>query len=409
MKFNYFIALLVSSIPFQAIKAETLVINDMIEHALQNSPITMEISHNLKNKQTSAYELQTINNPEVGFNFSLPNSGNGNHAAEIEFEQTLKLSNLGARKQYANAFIETASIEERAQILELVHSVMRGYATYWLLQEQTALLKKKIAYSHKKQQQVEKAASQGRIDIADAKLLKAEALRLAEKLRVLNAQKQSGLANLMHLAGLNQKDFHADLSLDLALPSLNTLTNLAANKGGVLELVRARKKLAEQRYKVAKEDAGFSRFTPKAAIQRNFNENNTTLVLGVSIELPIWDSNNAELARANAELNLAKASLNTLNSDNFKNVITAAFKKAKSTQLTAANYRNKILPIWKDVQNITEQKFAYGQASIFDLLQMHERLTEIQNEALQAELNVIEARIELESLVGQSFSFKERH
>lgn len=37
---------------------------------------------------------------------------------------------------------------------------------------------------------------------------------------------------------------------------------------------------------------------------------------------------------------------------------------------------------------------------------MYERITEVENEALQAELNVIETRIELESLIGRSFSYE---
>ena len=42
-----------------------------------------------------------------------------------------------------------------------------------------------------------------------------------------------------------------------------------------------------------------------------------------------------------------------------------------------------------------------GQASILELFQMRERITNVQNEALQAYLNSIEAQIELEGLIGK--------
>jgi outer membrane protein TolC len=56
------------------------------------------------------------------------------------------------------------------------------------------------------------------------------------------------------------------------------------------------------------------------------------------------------------------------------------------------------------VQSLTDKKFENGQASILDLFQMRERITDVQSEALQTYLNSIEARIELESLIGQSLT-----
>ena len=56
------------------------------------------------------------------------------------------------------------------------------------------------------------------------------------------------------------------------------------------------------------------------------------------------------------------------------------------------------------MQSLTDKKFESGQASILDLFQMRERITDVQSEALQTYLNSIEARIELESLIGQSLA-----
>jgi cobalt-zinc-cadmium efflux system outer membrane protein len=406
MKLNFFIAFLVFFAPIKAIQAEKLLLKDILQYALQNSPLNAEISRDLATKNATAYELETLNNPVAGFNMSFPNSGNDSHIAEIELEQTFKLSNFGSRQQYANAFRHTASIEHRAQTLELVHTLSRGYAAYWLLQEQVEIVAEKIRYTVKKQKLVETAARQGRIDIADAKLLKAEVLRLQEQLRVLQAKKQTGAANLMHLAGMQKRNFKVDLDLTFKLPDQNSIHEMAEDRGGILALLKARNDLAEKRLAVAKEDLVFSEFTPKAVIERNFDDHNTSLILGVSIALPIWDRNNAELARAKAEQTLSQTSLNSLNRNNFNKVLEASYKKAKSAQQTADNFRNNILPIWQEVESITDQKFAYGQASIFELLQMYERITEVENEALQAELNVIETRIELESLIGRSFSYE---
>ena len=139
-------------------------------------------------------------------------------------------------------------------------------------------------------------------------------------------------------------------------------------------------------------------------IVRDFDENNTTGLLGVSLAIPIWDRNNAELSRATAERRLAQSNLNALNEQSFANVLAASFEQAKATQISASTYRNKIVPSWDEVQSITDKKFENGQASILDLFQMRERITDVQSEALQTYLNSIEARIELESLIGQSLA-----
>jgi len=182
------------------------------------------------------------------------------------------------------------------------------------------------------------------------------------------------------------------------------LTGVAGNEGSIRSLLEARKALAERRYAVARQDASFPEFAPRAVIKQGFDTDNTTVLLGVSIALPIWDRNNAEVSRAVAERRLAQSNLNALNEQNFANVLAAAYEQAKATQISASTYRNKILPAWNEVESITDKKFENGQASILDLFQMRERMVSVQSEALQTYLNSIEARIELESLIGQSLN-----
>jgi outer membrane protein TolC len=93
-----------------------------------------------------------------------------------------------------------------------------------------------------------------------------------------------------------------------------------------------------------------------------------------------------------------------MNEHNFANVLAAAYEQAKATQISASTYRTKIVPAWNDVESITDRKFESGQASILDLFQMRERIVSVQSEALQTYLNSIEARIELESLIGRSLN-----
>ena len=218
---------------------------------------------------------------------------------------------------------------------------------------------------------------------------------------MIRARKTNGAANLLRMAGMQQTTFKANRPRSPEIPSLAVITSLAGNESSVRSLLESRKVLADRRYIVAQQDAGFPEFAPRAVIEQDFDENSTAILFGVNIALPIWDRNYAEISRANSERLLAQSHLNAMNEQNFANVLAASFEQAKATQFSASTYRNKIVPSWNDVQSLTDKKFKNGQASVLDLFQMRERITDVQSEALQTYLDSIEALIELESLIGQ--------
>lgn len=403
MKYTYILLLFALLMPLQAAKAETFSLETVIRQALQNSPETARILNDVANTEAEAFEIETLENPTAEIDVTAIED-DASRSIGIEFEQSLRLSNFGSRGSYADALRQTASIEQKAQMLELIHSITRSYASYWALQEQEKLLSQNADYARKKQKLVERAAKEGRVDAADAKIFKAEALRLEEQLRVVRARKTNGAANLLRMAGMNQTSFDAKRPKSPEIPDLISLTSLAGNEGSIRSLLQSRKTLADKRYQVAQQDSGFSEFSPRAAIDHDFDEDSTAILFGVNIAIPIWDRNNAELSRAVAEKRLAQSNLNALDEQNFANVLAASYEQAKATQTSASNYRNTIVPSWNSVQSLMDKKFENGQASILDLFQMRERITDVQSEALQTYLNSIEARIELESLIGQSLT-----
>ena len=226
------------------------------------------------------------------------------------------------------------------------------------------------------------------IFLADAKIFQAEILRLNEQIRVLRAKKENGAANILRMAGMKQVKFKAKQPETIKIPELASLMSIAMNETSIRSLLESRRSLAERRYNVAKQDAEFPAFAPRAVIDHDFDEGSTAILLGVNITIPIWDRNNAELARARAELQLAYSNLSAMNEHNFANVLAASFKQAKASQVSAAAYKNKIVPAWNNVQSITDRKFQNGQASILDLIQMRERIMDIQSAALQTYFRV---------------------
>ena len=383
--------------------SQELTLEDLINEAIQNSPETARILNDLEDAKASAFSVETLPNPTAQIDLTAAEN-DSNRRVGVEIQQPMRLSNFGSRSSYADAIRRTASIEQKAQMLELIHSMTLGYASYWALQEQEKILSQNVDYAKKKQHLIELGAKEGQVDVADAKVFKAEEMRLEEQLRVLRARKASGAANLLRMAGMAQHSFEAVRPKSVDIPNLGALTAMAGHEGGIRSILESRKALAERRYHVARQDAGFPEFAPRAVMEQDLDTDGTSFLLGITVAIPIWDRNNAELSRATAEKRLAQSNLNAMNEHNYANVLAASYEQAKATQISASTYGNKIIPSWDDVQKLTDQKFQNGQASIFELLQMRERIVAVQKEALQTTLDSINAQIELESLIGQTLS-----
>ena len=392
--------LLALVIAWQEANAKTLLLEEVIEHALQNSPETARIYRDLAEARAEAFEIEGLDNPTAEIDTTAL-TDEGTRSLSIEVEQPLRLSNFGSRRVYADAVRRTANIEQKAQMLELIHSVMRSYAAYWALQEQERFVSDNAVYARQKQKLVEEAAQEGRVDASEAKIFQAEALRLEEQLRTLSARRKNGAVNLLQMAGMDQHYFLAEQPVSPTIPELAFFTTLADNTTGARHLLESRKTLAERRYQVARRDAGFPEFAPRAVIERDFDDDRTAVLFGLNITIPIWDRNQAELSRAKAERQLAQRNLTALNQQNFTSILAAAREEAAAFQISASKYRKKILPLWRDVQAISDKKFESGQISVLALFQMRERLTEVRRDALQTDLASIEALTILESLIGQ--------
>lgn len=403
MQIPYIFVLMAFLVAYAPVKAETLTLDRIIQHALQSSPETARITLSLEDAKAEAFEVETLTNPTAEIDITAVEN-DANRSVEIELEQPVRLSHFDSRIAYAEAIRHTADIEQKAKLLGLVHSITLAYASYWAIQEQEKILTANVSYAKNKFDLIERGSRLGFIDRADADIFKANVLVLKERLRSLRIRKQNGAVNLLRMAGIKQRQFEAmPLNIDV-IPDLDVLKRMSESEGSIRNILQSRRSRAEHRLQVAKQDVRFPEFAPRAIVERDFDDNSTAVLFGINIAIPIWDRNNAELSRARAERQLADRNLAALNRHNFSWVIEASYNRVKELQLSTSTYRDEILPAWRKVASLTDLKFESGQASVFELFQMRERISEIEIEALQANLNFIEAQLELESLVGQSLS-----
>jgi outer membrane protein TolC len=404
LSFSIFIFLASCFFSLSVLSTEIFPLEKFISSALKKSPDLSRILEKIDNAYADALEIENLNNPNLEVNVNPLNNEFDNRVLEIEIEQPVRFSKFNERKSYANAMRKLADTEQKAKILEIIHSVTRGYIAFWILQEKEKLLKKYIDYVVNKKKLLEQASHDGIVDITDVILLEAESLRLLENLRFISTKKKLGASNLTRIAGVGKVSFVAVKPKAPEIPNFDYVIQLIDNEGSTRKILESRKLLAEKRYEVAKKDSKLFDFAPRFIFKQDFETNDLSLMLGVNISLPIWDRNNIELHRAIAERRSAINNLDALNARGFFNVISSLLEKIQQFKQSFDSYQEKIIPAWEEIQTITEKKFESGQVPIMDLFQMREKIDEVHKESLQRYISFIEAWLDLESLIGVSIN-----
>jgi outer membrane protein TolC len=189
LSFSIFIFLVSYFFSLSVLSTEIFPLEKFVSSALKKSPDLSRILEKIDNAYADALEIENLNNPNLEVNVNPLNNEFDNRVLEIEIEQPVRFSKFNERKSYANALRKLADTEQKAKILEIIHSVTRGYIAFWILQEKEKLLKKYIDYVVNKKKLLEQASHDGIVDITDVILLEAESIRLLENLRFISTKK----------------------------------------------------------------------------------------------------------------------------------------------------------------------------------------------------------------------------
>lgn len=141
---------------------------------------------------------------------------------------------------------------------------------------------------------------------------------------------------------------------------------------------------------------GFSdKFTFLQSDQDYFNQS----ILGVSLNIPIFSSGMRSSQTQQREIEYEQALLEL---ERTENEVKRQINMAKSEyEFSLQNYENAIrnLELAERIENKNEVKFFEGIASSFELNEAQRQLYSAQQNYLEAMLNVITAKVELENLL----------
>lgn len=421
----------------EALLADGLSSDEAVQVALLNNPNVRVAMLSIGVSRADFVQSTLYSNPTLFLSFRLPDGG-GHPNVEVSLAQNIaELWLVPARKEAAQRDLDRVVLEAARSTALVVLDVRQAYVRAAQARARVALAEDGVEIADRLVEVAELRQQAGSGSEVDLNLARATKLQAAADLR--NAQlaaveTKSQLCELLgltedpaelvlvdELRGLDEWVVSADRLQEIArterldlrimeafVASAEALARLervrflrSVDLGFAFELAERRsqsdrKWLAERFYDSLQSGA----LTPPNLMSREPQGTDTIAGPTLSLELPLWDQNRAQIARADRLLERARqrrdALLVTAAQD-----IHASLARVRTATENATFYRNEFVPTAERNVSLAQEGYRVGRVAFLSLLEAQRahlatRLSEL--DALQA---AALAEIELERVTGR--------
>lgn len=383
---------------------EILSLDSALRMALRNSPQIRRVNAALADRLATAREIQVLPNPELQLQAAIgaENTGPLDLAAGMEniLMQSFRLSHFGMRQAYAAALKKAANMEQQAEILGLLNEAVLQYYRLWMLQKREAFLAESELEVRSVIARIEEALANQEIPMMEGALFKAEAVRFSVELRSTSAERMQAQASLLEMIGSEWKEVR------LLAPELEPiptdplrLVNFARKRANLQRLLEQKLLAASRRHEVAEMDI-FPELSVQGIYDGGVDGGSGVWGAGLVVRIPIWDQNQAERQRADAQRALAEAESQSMDRITFERIVEIRMKRAVATQERAEAYWNDVIPAYQKSYTSGRHLFDQGQANMMQLWQLQRQVAEANEKAMQDTVAALAARSMLEQAIG---------
>lgn len=435
-------SLLLSIIAFSQEATLSFSLQEAIDYALEHNRTTKNAARDIEAAKLLKWKTTATGLPQISASIDYNNwlkqqislipaeffGGNPGEFAEIAFgtKQTMNASLVLDQKifdgsylvglQSAKVFLEISENAKEKTDLEVRKATINAYGNVLLAEEGIKILERNLEVLRKNLYET--------IKIYDNGLTEEESV---EQLQITLSGVESSYSNISRLKTLAYQMLNITLGLDLNNTTIlmDNLESLATFNV-VLSLLDADEDVENNiDYKIAVNDKRSKELLVKlekskvlptldAFINAGYSGNNERFdflkkdqkwfgssLIGVSLNIPIFSSLERSSATQRAKIELEKSEEDlTETEQNIKFQITSA---KSDYQFAIEEYENKKqnLNLAERIEHKNQTKFFEGIASSFDLRQAQTQLYTIQQEYLQAMIDVINKKAELETVLNE--------
>lgn len=434
--------LLFSTALFSQESSQSFSLQEAIDYALEHNRTAKNAARDIEAAKLLKWETTATGLPQISASIDYNNwlkqqislipaeffGGNPGEFAEIAFgtKQTMNASLVLDQKifdgsylvglQSAKVFLEISENAKEKTDLEVRKATINAYGNVLLAEEGIKILERNLEVLRKNLYET--------IKIYDNGLTEEESV---EQLQITLSGVESSYSNISRLKTLAYQMLNITLGLDLNNTTIliDNLESLATFNV-VLSLLDADEDVENNiDYKIAVNDKRSKELLVKlekskvlptldAFINAGYSGNNERFdflkkdqkwfgssLIGVSLNIPIFSSLERSSATQRAKIELEKSEEDlTETEQNIKFQITSA---KSDYQFAIEEYENKKqnLNLAERIEQKNQTKFFEGIASSFDLRQAQTQLYTIQQEYLQAMIDVINKKAELETVLNE--------
>ena len=440
-KFISIILFLVAALGYSQETPQSFSLQEAIDFALQNNRTAKNAARDIEAAEEQKWETTATGLPQINATVDYQNflkqqvsvipaeffGGNPGEFAEVVFgtKQSMTATATLSQKifdgsylvglQSAKVFLEISKNAKTKTDLEVRKAVINAYGNVLLAEESVKILNRNIEVLEKNLYETTKIFENG-----------LEEEESVEQLQITLSGVKSSLNNTNRLKTLAYQMLNITLGIDINNPtSVTDSLEILTSQNISLELLDADANventidyLIAENDKVSKElllklerskalptlsaflNGGYSGFSDSFTFADRDQQWFGSSLFGVNLNIPIFSSLGRSSATARAKINLEKAEEDLLET---QQTIKLQIASAKSDyQFSIEDYDNKKqnLQLAERIETKNQTKFFEGIASSFELRQAQTQLYAAQQEYLQAMLDVINKKAELETVLN---------
>lgn len=357
-------------------------------------------------------------NPTLDAEYGSPRFLGGEAESELSVGVS-QVFELGGKRSKRTLVAELELQQVRAEVLalerQLAAEIRTAYTNALAAARQLDVLEKLLAADAEIVRVTEARLKEGDVAPLDLNLVKVE----SDRLKVQAIQARSELeTQALQLKTLTGTDVAESLllapqgdrppRLDLGL---NELTELALKERADLQAARLGEQLGNARINLARANAvpnieGSVKYSRNkqiidfpAAVGGNTVNRDRELTFGVSIDIPVFNRNQGEIASATGEQIQATRQREFLEAT-IRRDIAVAYRKYRAAAETLVLYSTQILPRSEENFRTIRAAYGFGEFSIFEVVSEQRRLTENVTGYNQALRDYYAALAQLEAALG---------
>lgn len=377
---------------------EILPLASALREGLKNHPDILAADANLRIRLAETLAVTEIPNPRLETEFQ---SLTDKPRLDLKLMQPVKRSYFGLRRNYAIIEQTSARADARAQVAGVLNDVYSRYVELWTVQELQSIRRQNREDLLSLRESFEKSVKAGQGGTVELALLDAEVANEATEREALESQRLSRSAALARRIGRRSGTvIMVERPSGLTLPANSAaLESFAIRRTPLRLALLKREEAALARLSIARAD----RLGPMEAgllVGHDTDKDNLSVGIGFTMDLPLWNRNEAAIAGAQASVDAARSELRQFEPARVTALVKLRYQSAMSAEQSAIRYRSEVVPLFEAALSQARDAMAKGQGSIAQIQPIINRLTQTRMRAFELGVTALEARAELEGALG---------